>query len=163
MPQWYGETVGFWQGDRLVSWTANVQGWTITHAMFEYSDKFETIEIITPTRDANGNFVGLTVETVFYDPDAFVAPLRSTTHWTRISGLDSPNLRHTYVECLSNIVDVDGRPTQLPPANDRYIDYYGRPWAKNWEKYFEAGWEKPGESEVPQDILDLFDDKPAKK
>jgi hypothetical protein len=64
---------------------------------------------------------------------------------------------------LSNIVDVDGRPTQLSPASDRYIDYYGRPWAKNWDKYFEAGWDKPDGNAVPQDILDLLDDKPAKK
>lgn len=162
VPQWYGETIGFWKGDTLVSWTANVQGWTITHAMFEYSDKFETIEIMSPVRNDKGDFTGLTVETVFYDPDAFVAPLRSTTHWTRISGLDSPNLRHTFVECLSNIVDVDGRPTQLPPANDRYIDYYGRPWAKNWEKYFEVGWDKPND-EIPAAVLDLFDDKAQKK
>jgi hypothetical protein len=26
------------------------------------------------------------------------------------------------------------------------VDYYGRPWAKNWEKYFEAGWDKPATS-----------------
>ena len=26
VPQWYGETVGFWDGTTLVSWTANVQG-----------------------------------------------------------------------------------------------------------------------------------------
>ena len=35
VPQWYGETVGFWDGDTLVSWTANVQGWT-QHTMFEF-------------------------------------------------------------------------------------------------------------------------------
>ena len=116
VPQWYGETVGFWKGDTLISWTANVQGWTITHAMFEYSDRLETIEIVTPRRDDKGNFVGITVETVFYDPDVFVAPLRSTTHWTRIAGLDSPTLRHTYVECLSNVVNADGKPTQLAPG-----------------------------------------------
>jgi len=40
-------------------------------------------------------------------------------------------------------------------ASDRYIDYYGRPWAKNWEKYFEVGWDRPQET-LPQDILDLF-------
>ena len=28
VPQWYGETVGFWNGTTLVAWTANVQGWT---------------------------------------------------------------------------------------------------------------------------------------
>ena len=59
VPQWYGETVGFWDGTTLVTWTANVQGWTISHSMFEFSDALETIEIFTPRYDANGAFVGL--------------------------------------------------------------------------------------------------------
>jgi len=113
------------------------------------------VEMISPRRDANGAFVGLTVETVFYDPDAFVAPLRSTMGWNRTQKLDSPNLRHTFIECLSNVVNVNGRPTQLSPSDERYVDHYGRPWAKNWEKYFEKGWEKP-DSELPAEILDIF-------
>jgi hypothetical protein len=28
-------------------------------------------------------------------------------------------------------------------VDDGYIDYFGRPWALNWEKHFEQGWEKP--------------------
>ena len=154
-PQWYGETVGFWDGDKLISWTANVQGWTITHALFEYSSNLETIEIISPRRDPNGAFAGLTIETIFYDPDAFVAPLRSTMRWNRTQGHDSPTLRHTFIECLSNLINVNGRPTQLAPSDPRYVDYYGRPWAKNWEKYFEQGLEKP-EAELPPAILDIF-------
>src|SRR5690606_4102074 len=39
VPQWYGESVGFWDGDTLVSWTSNVQGWTLSHSMFEYSNE----------------------------------------------------------------------------------------------------------------------------
>ena len=31
----------------------------------------------------------------------------------------------------------------------------GRPWAKNWEKYFEADWDKPQE-ELPRAITDIF-------
>ena len=155
VPQWYGETIGFWDGEKLISWTANVQGWTITHALFEYSNKLEMIEITTPRKDANGTFQGITVESVFYDPDAFVAPLRSTMRWNRTQRLDSPNLRHTFVECLSNVVNIDGRPGQLAPNHERYIDYYGRPWAKNWEKYFEKGWDKP-DTELPAGILDIF-------
>jgi len=155
VPQWYGETVGFWDGDTLVSWTANVQGWTITHALFEFSNKMETIEIFTPRKDANGAVTGLNVETIFYDTDAFVAPLRSTMTWNRAQKLDSPNLRHTFVECLSNVVNVNGKPGQLGPNDDRYIDYYGRPWAKNWEKNFEKGWDKPN-TDVPAGILDIF-------
>jgi hypothetical protein len=154
VPQWYGERIGFWDGDTLVSWTANVQGWTITHALNEYSSKFEMIEITTPIKDAAGAVTGLNFESIFYDPEAFVAPLRSTMRWNRTQKGDSPNLRHTFVECLSNVVNVNGKPTQLPPNHERYIDFYGRPWAKNWEKNFEVGWEKP--NDVPAAILDIF-------
>jgi hypothetical protein len=61
--------------------------------------------------------------------------------------MDDPNRRYTYIECVSNIQNTNGRPTQLTNADPRFVDYYGRPWAKNWEKYFEAGWDKPGEVE----------------
>ena len=77
VPQWYGETVGFWDGTTLVTWTANVQGWTISHSMFEFSDKIETVETYAPVFN-NGTFVGLKHEAVFYDPDAFVQPLHVT-------------------------------------------------------------------------------------
>jgi hypothetical protein len=118
-PQWYGETVGFWDGDKLITWTANVQGWTITHALFEYSSKMETMR------------------------------------WNRTQKHDSPTLRHTFIECLSNVRNVNGRPTQLSPSDPAYVDYYGRPWAKNWEKHFEQGLEKP-DTELPAEILDIF-------
>jgi hypothetical protein len=34
------------------------------------------------------------------------------------------------------------RPSQLNASDPRYVDYYGRPWAKNWEKHFEQGFGK---------------------
>jgi hypothetical protein len=154
VPQWYGETVGFWDGDTLVSWTANVQGWTITHAMFEYSNKLEMIEIFTPQKGANGAVSGLNVETIFYDSEAFAVPLRSTIAWNRRQKLDSPDLRHTFVECLSNIRNVNGKPQQTTNTDAGFVDYYNRPWAKNWEKYFEAGWDKP-DTDLPPN-LDIF-------
>jgi hypothetical protein len=153
--QWYGETIGFWDGTTLVTWTANIQGWTLTHSMFETSDKMETVETFKPAYDASGKFVGLDHEAIFYDPDAFVAPVRASYRFVRRATADDPNRRYNYIECLSNIQNVNGRPTQLTPADPRYVDYYGRPWAKDWEKYFEVGWEKP-QSELPQEILDLF-------
>jgi hypothetical protein len=33
------------------------------------------------------------------------------------------------------------------------VDYYGRPWAQVWEKYFEQGWDKPASSDIPADVL----------
>jgi hypothetical protein len=155
VPQWYGETVGFWDGTTLVTWTANLQGWTLTHSMFEFSDKMETVETFKPAYDASGKFVGLDHEAIFYDPDAFVQPVRASYRFARQATPDDPNRRYTYIECLSNIKNTDGRPTQLTKADPRFVDYYGRPWAQNWEKWFEVGWEK-SDVTLPQDILDLF-------
>jgi hypothetical protein len=155
VPQWYGETVGFWDGTTLVTWTAKVQGWSLTHAMFDISDKMETVETFKPATDAAGKFVGLDHETIFYDPEAFVAPVRASFRFRRVATPDDPARRYTFIECLSNIYNTDGRPKQLTASDPRYVDYYGRPWAKNWEKYLEAGWDKPQE-DVPAAITDIF-------
>jgi hypothetical protein len=155
VPQWFGETIGFWDGTTLITHTANIQGWTLTHSMFENSDKMETVETWKPALDASGKFIGLDHEAIFYDPDAFVAPVRATYRFARRATPDDPNRRYNYIACLSNIQNTNGRPAQLTNADPRFVDYYGRPWAKNWEKYFEVGWEKP-EADLPKEILDIF-------
>lgn len=157
VPQWYGETVGFWDGTTLVTWTSHVQAWNLSHSMFENSGKMETVEIWKPVNDASGKYVGLDQETIFYDPEAFVQPLRATYRYRRIALLDSPNMRYTYIECLSNIKDKNGRATQLTSDDPDYVDYYGRPWAEDWVKYFEKGWkDTPNENPVPDDVLKML-------
>ncbi len=155
VPQWYGETIGFWDGEKLVTYTSNIQGWTLTHAMFEWSNQMETIETFKPVFGDDGEFYGLDHEAIFYDPEAFVEPLRATYRFVRVADTNDPTMRYTYVECLSNIRNTDGRPTQLTQSDPRFVDYYNRPWAKNWEKYFEADWDKPDDS-LPEDVLELF-------
>jgi hypothetical protein len=61
---------------------------------------------------------------------------------------------YTFIECLSNIKNVNGVPKQLNKSDPNFTDYYGRPWAQNWEKWFEQGWDKPADQSVPQDVLD---------
>ncbi|HXD72444.1 MAG TPA: hypothetical protein VN628_01850 [Vicinamibacterales bacterium] len=162
VPQWYGESIAFWDKDKLVVWTANVQAWTISHSMFEFSGQIETIETYVPRRDAQGNFIGLTGETWFYDPEAFVQPLYDLMHYNRVAKMDDPNRRYTYIECLSNLRNTNGRPTQLTAADPRFIDYYGRPWAQNWEKFFEVGWDKPND-DLPKDVLDVLEQLDKRK
>ncbi len=143
VPQWFGETVGFWNGSTLVAWTSNVQGWTLSHSMFEFSSAMQTIEVFRPSADGRG----LTVETTFYDPEAFTRPLQIVTPWERQAPPDDARTRFSYVECrVQGTIQngPDGRPTQLTFVDDGYVDYFGRPWAQNWEKYFEQGMEKPG-------------------
>ena len=142
IPQWYGETVGFWDGDTLIAWTANVQGWTTSHSMFEYSNSLEVIEIIRQAEDGED----LEIEAIFYDPEAFKKPLHIVTPWNRTTGIDDPEQRYLFVECqVENgiVLGPDGRPSQLTPLDDDYIDFLGRFWAQNWEEYFEQGWERP--------------------
>ena len=142
VPQWFGETIGFWNGDTLVAWTANALGWAMSHSMFEYSNSLEIVEVLRP--DPGGN--GLVVEATFYDPEAFTRPLQTVTPWNWRTGLDDPETRYTWHECQVQGTVVngpDGRPTQVLPNEEGYIDFFGRPWAQTWEKFFEQGWDRP--------------------
>ena len=106
--------------------------------MFEFSNQLQSVETYAPVME-NGEMVGLQHEATFYDPEAFVQPVHVTMRFNRVAGLEDADRRYTYIECLSNLRNVDGHPTQLTSENDRFIDYYNRPWAQNWERYFEAG------------------------
>jgi hypothetical protein len=110
--------------------------------MFEFSSKMQVIETFTPSPDGKT----ITVEATFYDPEAFTRPLQMVTPWEKRRGLEDPDARFMFVECRvqSTIVNgPDGKPTQLIPGDPGYIDYFGRPWAENWEQHFEKGWVKP--------------------
>ncbi len=53
---------------------------------------------------------------------------------------------YVFIECVPTIFPVDGKATPESPGT--FIQYevpdmYGRPWAHNWEKYFEQGMQKP--------------------
>jgi hypothetical protein len=139
VPRWYGETVGFWDRDALVTWTSNIQGWKV-HGAYEHSNKLQTIEIYTPNRDASGRFLGLNHEAVFYDPDA---PRASAyrSNCVKSSGFDQATLRLHRV-----------RPHHLPRQGQGHggdpgqtIEYtipdmYGRLWARMWENIRKRAW-----------------------
>jgi hypothetical protein len=155
-PQWLGETVAFWDGTTLVAWTANVEPWTIEQSMFENSDKLEGVETFKPILDAKGAFVGLETEAILYDPEAFAQPLRVATTYDRLRLPSDQNFRYAYQFCEGNVANRNGRTTHLSPDDPNLIDYHSRPWAKNWEKWFEQGWKKPETQAAPSDVLDLF-------
>ena len=66
---------------------------------------------------------------------------------------------YTFIECVPNIYPVKGHATPVTPGQEitfEVPDMYGRPWAKNWEKYYEQGMKRPDADEG------LFNfDKPA--
>jgi hypothetical protein len=149
VPQWHGETIGFWDGDALISWTSNLQGW-INHGGAEYSSSLQTIEIYTPRTDAAGALVGIKHEAVLYDPEAFVDPVRIVQTWDRIGALNEGD-PFTVMECVPQIFPVDGVARPVSPGTRfeyEYPDIYGRPWAQIWEKYHEPGMKRPERADI---------------
>jgi len=149
VPRWYGETIGFWDGDVLITWTSNIQGWS-SHAAFEFSNRMQTIEIYTPNRDENGIFLGLNHETIFYDDEALVEPVRVIRNITRQSGFEEGNPQ-PFIECVQSIFPMKGSPTPVSPGDVieyEVPDMYGRPWANIWEQYWEDGMERPQEEDI---------------
>lgn len=149
VPRWYGETIGFWDNDVLITWTSNIQGWK-NHAAPEFSNKMQTIEIYSPNRDADGKFLGLNHEAIFYDPESLVEPVRIIRNYVKQSDFDEGD-PYVFVECTQSIFPLDGRATPVSPGQTiEYTipDMLGRPWAEIWEQYFEQGMERPAEEDI---------------
>ena len=147
--QWYGETVGFWNEETLVAWTDHVQGWSMSHALPEFSSELEAIEVFT--RDAQRN---IHLEITMYDPLAFVAPLHLEAVYTYLEGPES-EMRYQWKECQQVPLEHErSTPARAPGTVIEYRipDWYDRPWARIWEEYFEEGMQRP---EVEEDIFDF--------
>jgi len=138
--QWYGETVGFWNGETLVAWTDHVQGWSMSHALPEFSSELEAVEVFTRDEQRNPH-----LEITSYDPLAFVGPLRPEAIYTFLEGPES-EMRYQWKECQQALWNVNGRLQPVAPGtviDYRVPDWYDRPWAKIWEEYFEEGMQRP--------------------
>jgi hypothetical protein len=150
VPRWYGETIGFWDNDTLITWTSNIQGWK-NHAAPEHSNKMQTIEIYTPNRDADGKFLGLNHEAIFYDPESLVEPVRIIRNYVKQNEFaDAEATPYVFIECVQSIFPIDGRATPVSPGSViqyEVPDMYGRPWAKIWEQ-LEQDMERPKEEDI---------------
>jgi hypothetical protein len=149
VPRWYGETIGFWDGDTLITWTSNIQGWKVD-GVFEFSSKMQTIEIYTPNRGTTGDFVGLNHEAIFYDPEALVEPIRIVRDLEKLSGFEQGD-PSVFIECIQTIFAIDGVATSVVPGTVieyQVPDTYDRPWARIWERYFEQGIERPEQNDI---------------
>ena len=151
VPRWYGETIGFWDNDVLITWTSNIQGWK-THAAPDHSNLLQTIEIYSPNRDEEGSFIGLNHEAIFYDPEALVEPVRIVRNYIKQNEFDDSDATpYTFVECIQTIFPVDGVGTPVNPGDVieyEIPDMYGRPWNHLWENYFEQNMQRPEEEDI---------------
>jgi hypothetical protein len=149
VPQWLGDTIGLWDGEALITWTSNLQGW-ISHGAHEFSNKLQSIEIYTPRTDASGELIGLKHEIVLYDEEVFVEPVRIVHYLDKRAELNEGD-PFQIIECGPQTFPVEGHATPMTPGQTfeyRVPDIYGRPWAQIWERYHEEGMERPQEDSL---------------
>ena len=92
-------------------------------------------------------------ETILYDPEALVEPVRIVRNFQKTSGFEEGD-PYVFIECVQTIFPVNGTPRPVSPGTVIELevpDMYGRPWAHIWEKYWEQGMEKP----EAEDIFDF--------
>ena len=85
----------------------------------------QTIEIYTPNRDADGKFLGLHHEAIFYDPVALVQPIRIVRDLVKDGSFKTGD-PFVFNECLQTIYPVDGRGATVPPG--QVIDFTVPDW-----------------------------------
>jgi hypothetical protein len=149
IPEWLGETIGFWDGEALITWTSNIQSW-ISHGAHEFSNKLQSVEIYTPVKDEDGTLTGLRHEIVLYDDEVFVDPVR-IVHYLDKQGELNEGDPFQIIECIPQTYPVDGHATPMVPGQTfEYTipDIFGRPWAQIWERYHEEGMQRPEEESL---------------
>jgi hypothetical protein len=149
VPQWFGDTSGFWDGDALITWTSNLQGW-INHGGMEFSNDMQSIEIYTPRHDSGGELIGLKHEILLYDEEALIDPVRIVHYLDKQSDLDEAE-PFEIIECVASIFPVEGLASPLTPGTTfeyKLPDIYGRPWARIWEEYHEDGMQRPEREDI---------------
>jgi len=148
VPQWFGDTIGFWDDDALITWTSNIQGW-ISHGGFEFSSGLQSIEVYTPVEDDDGDYAGFRHEVILYDDEAFVEPLRIVQYYEKVHELNEDD-PFAIMECIPQTYPVEGHATPMVPGQTfeyQVPDIFGRPWAQIWEQYHEDGMQRPEENE----------------
>jgi len=151
IPQWFGETIGFWDGEALITWTSNIRNW-ISHGGFEFSNKLQSIEIYTPRKNSEGKLIGLKQEILLYDQEALAQPVRIVHLFDKLGELNEGD-PFLIMECIQKIFPINGHAQPKSPGQTfEYTlpDFYGRPWADIWERYFEDGMERPQEEDIFQ-------------
>ncbi len=95
-PLWEGDSIGFWDGDRLIVHTTQMRAGEYQRIQPFYSDKVETVEI-WHLQDP----MTMVVEVWAYDPPALEEPWYTKQVYKRLSNEDK-SLRIRYWDCSEN-------------------------------------------------------------
>ena len=95
---WYGDTIGFWDGDKLVVNSKFLYPGDFTRWSPMTSNQFESVEI-WQLKKYPDNVARIEVQATFYDKFAFVKPVNVVYAFRRASDLEKADYRINHWEC----------------------------------------------------------------
>ena len=95
---WYGDTIGFWDGDKLVLNSKYLYPADFTRWSPMTSNQFESVEI-WQLKKYPDNVERLEVQATFYDKFAFVKPVSVEYAFRRAIDLEKADYRINHWEC----------------------------------------------------------------
>lgn len=123
---WYGDTVGFWDGDKLVTNTVDLLPADFTRWSPMTSNQFESVEV-WELKNYDG-LVRLEVQVTFYDSYAFEKPVNAVYAFRPATTLMEAGHRPQHWECelsSNSYLDEDGTTNFRLPGEEGYKDARG--------------------------------------
>lgn len=124
---WLGDTIGFWHGDRLITWTKFILPGDYFRGQPLTSNALESVEVWQLKTLDNGA-PRLEVQVTFYDEHALVKPLSAVYSYRRDLDLENAGYRIRQWECegsSNSYLAADGNTNYLLPGDPGYRDARG--------------------------------------
>jgi hypothetical protein len=124
---WYGDIVGFWDGDKLVTNTVDLLPADFTRWAPMTSNQFESVEVWELKQYPDG-IERLEVQVTFYDSFAFRKPVNAVYAFRRAPQLEEAGYRVVHWECeLTNNAyrTEDGGTDYRLPGDEGFVDPRG--------------------------------------
>ena len=124
---WYGDTIGFWDGDKLITNTKYLYPADFTRWSPMTSNAFEDTEI-WELKHYPGGIDRLEVQATFYDKYAFVKPVSAVYAFRHATKLMKAGYRVPQWECQqssNSYKDKNGRTEYLLPGDKGFKDVRG--------------------------------------
>ncbi|HUF73796.1 MAG TPA: hypothetical protein VMR74_12955 [Gammaproteobacteria bacterium] len=124
---WYGDTIGFWDGDRLITHTVDLYPSDFTRWAPMTSNQFESVEIWELKQYPDG-VERLEVQVTFYDSYAFARLVHAVYAFRHATALEEAGYRVTHWECEGTnnaVMDEKGGTTYRLPGEEGFVDPRG--------------------------------------
>jgi hypothetical protein len=124
---WYGDTVGFWDADKLILNTKYLYPADFTRWSPMTSNQFESVEI-WELKHYPGGIERLEVQATFYDKYAFVKPVSAVYAFRHATELEKAGYRVPQWECQqsgNSYEDANGRTNYHLPGEEGFKDARG--------------------------------------